>query len=142
MFLTDDKVLHINHSVPGIRMNGFDQPGLPYQLGHFVESGWGTKVIVDFMQNTEKAVTVARMHPNGKQVLAMKGTLVRSNGWGNNNLGCSVSAFIVPSESGNAEPFVRRQAEYGNHLVWVYGDYIEPLRQLGALMGLGIEIIT
>jgi len=28
---------HINHSTPSMEMNGLDQPGLPYQLGRFVE---------------------------------------------------------------------------------------------------------
>jgi len=142
MFLRDGKVLEINHSAPGIRMNGFDQPGLPYKLGRFVQSGWGTKAVVDFMQNPEKRVTVARIHPNARQVLVMKGKLVRAEGWDKDNLGCSVAAFIVPAETGNAERFVRRQAEYGNHLVWTYGDYAEPIRQLGAIMGLEVETIS
>ncbi len=142
MFFREGKILEINHSVPGIRMNGFDEPGMPYKLGRFVQSGWGTKAVVDFMQNPEKRVTVARMHPNAKQVLVMKGKLVRSEGWDEDNLGCSVAAFIIPAETGNAEPFVRRQAEYGNHLVWIYGDYAEPMRQLGGLMGLEVEVVA
>jgi L-fucose isomerase-like protein len=142
MFFREGKILEINHSAPGIRMNGFDQPGMPYKLGRFVQSGWGTKAVVDFMQNPEKRVTVARMHPNAKQVLVMKGKLVRSEGWDKDNLGCSVAAFIIPAETGNAEPFVRRQAEYGNHLVWSYGDYAEPMLQLGSLMGLQVEVVS
>jgi cellobiose-specific phosphotransferase system component IIB len=142
MFLRDGKVLEINHSAPGIKMNGFDRPGMPYKLGRFVQSGWGTKAVVDFMQNPEKRVTVARMHPNARQVLVMKGKLVRSEGWDKDELGCSVAAFIIPAESGNAEPFVRKQAEYGNHLVWTYGDYAEPMRQLGSLMGLQVEVVS
>jgi L-fucose isomerase-like protein len=142
MFFREGKILEINHSAPGIKMNGFDQPGLPYKLGRFVQSGWGTKAVVDFMANPEKRVTVARMHPNAKQLLVMKGQLVRSEGWEGDNLGCSVAAFVIPSETGNAEPFVRRQAEYGNHLVWTYGDYAEALRHLGALMGLQVEVVS
>jgi hypothetical protein len=49
---------------------------------------------------------------------------------------------MVPAETGNAEPFVRRQAEYGNHLVWTYGDYAEPMSRLGALMGLQVEVVS
>lgn len=142
MFFREGNVLEINHSAPGIKMNGFDQPGLPYKLGRFVQSGWGTKAVVDFMQNAEKRVTVARMHPNAKQVLVMKGKLVRSEGWDKDNLGCSVAAFVIPADTGNGEPFVHKQAEYGNHLVWVYGDYAEPIRQLGALMGLQVEVVA
>ena len=92
-------VLTVNHSVPGIKMNGFDKPGLPYQLGHFVQSGWGTKAIVDFMQNDEKDVTVARMNPAGTGILVLKGKLAGSNGWGEDLLGCNVTAYITGKES-------------------------------------------
>jgi len=142
MFFREGNLVEINHSAPGIKMNGFNQPGLPYKLGRFVEAGWGTKAVVDFMQNEEKRVTVARMHPNARQVLVMKGTLVRASGWDKNNLGCSVGAFVKPAQSGNSEAFVRKQTEYGNHLVWVYGDYAEPMRELGALTGLEVDVVT
>jgi cellobiose-specific phosphotransferase system component IIB len=142
MFLRDRKVVEVNHSAPGLRMNGFDQPALPYKLGRFVQSGWGAKAVVDFMNNGEKRVTVARMHPNAKQLLVLKGRLVGSGGWDKDNLGCSVAAFIEPAESGNGEAFVRRQAEYGNHLIWVYGDYTEALRQVGELMGIAVELVA
>jgi hypothetical protein len=26
--------------------------------------------------------------------------------------------------------------------VWVYGDYTEPMRKLGALMGLEVDVVT
>lgn len=65
--------MEINHSVPGIKMNGHQEPGLPYQLARFVESDWGTKAVVDFMNNNEKDVTVARMTPSGKDLLVLKG---------------------------------------------------------------------
>ncbi len=142
MFLRDGNLVEINHSAPGIRMNGFDEPGLKYNLGRFVESGWGTKVSVDFMQTAERNVTVARMHPNAKQLLIMKGELVRSGGHEKDNLGCSASAFVRPRESGDGERFIRRQLEYGNHLIWVYGDYAEQVRALCGLMNIKAEIIA
>lgn len=51
--------LVVNHSVPGIKMAGYDKPDLPYHLRHFVESGWGTKAMIDFMRFEEKTVTLA-----------------------------------------------------------------------------------
>jgi hypothetical protein len=142
MFFREGRKLEINHSAPGIRMNGPDKPGLPYQLGRFVESGWGAKAVVDFMNNPEKRVTVARMNPTATGLLVLKGRLVGSGGWGEDRLGCSVSAFLVGAESGTAETFVRRQSEYGNHLVWVYGDYADELEFLGAMLGIEVEVVT
>ena len=140
MFYRENGTLEVNHSVPGIKMNGFDKPGLPYQLGRFVSCDWGTKAVVDFMQNEEKNVTVARMNPYGTGLLVLNGLLNGSHGWGEDLLGCAVSAFIVGKESGSAHEFMKRQADYGNHLCWVYGDYTSQLKKLGGLMGVDVVI--
>ena len=140
MFYKEEGKLQVNHSVPGIKMNGWDKPGLPYQLGNFVESGWGTKAVVDFMNNDEKDVTVVRMNPTGDGLLVLKGKLVGSDGWDEDKLGCSVSAFIVGKESGTAGEFVKKQADYGNHLCWVYGDYSDQLTKLGDLLHINVVV--
>ena len=135
-------VLTVNHSVPGIKMNGFDKPGLPYQLAHFVASGWGTKAVVDFMNNDVKDVTVARMNPEATGLLVLKGKLVGSGGWNEDQLGCYVVANIVGKDTGTAEEFVRKQADYGNHLPWVYGDYSDQLKKLCDMIGIKVEVIS
>jgi hypothetical protein len=142
MFLREPNTLVINHSAPGIKMNGFDRPGLPYQLGRFVHSGWGTKAVVDFTNNTEKRVTVARMNPTATKVLLLKGTLVGSSGWGEDKLGCSVEAHIKPADSGDSAVFVRKQMDYGNHLIWTYGDYVDDVVQLCDMLGLQTDIVS
>jgi L-fucose isomerase-like protein len=142
MFYSEEGRMEINHSVPGLKMNGFDQDPLPYQLGRFVESGWGTKAVVDFMENEEKTVTVARMNPTATGLLVLKGKLVGSKGYNEDLRGCSVSAYIVGKESGSADEFVRKQADYGNHLVWVYGDYTEELVKLGDLLKIKVDLVS
>ncbi len=141
MFFRENGVMEINHSVPGIKMKGYDQPGLPYQLGNFVESGWGTKAVVDFMQSEQKEVTTARMNPTGTGLLVLRGNLVDSKGWDEDLLGCAVSAFIVGQESGAAREFMEKQADYGNHLVWVYGNYAEQLEKIGDLMNIQVDVL-
>ncbi len=131
----------INHSAPSMKMNGLDQPDLPYQLGRFVEQGWGTKVVIDFMNNEEKTVTVARVDPTATKLLVLKGTLVGSSGWGQDLLGCSVEAVIQPPAD-QAHEFLRRRMVYGNHLQWVYGDYTKELKILGEMLGLSVEVFA
>jgi hypothetical protein len=131
----------INHSAPSMKMNGFDQPDLPYQLGRFVSQGWGTKVVIDFMDNSEKTVTVARVNPKATKVLVLRGELVGASGWGKDLVGCSVEAVIKPPE-GRADEFLKKRLDYGNHLQWVYGDYSGPMRQLGEMLGLDVEVIS
>lgn len=142
MFHQQPNILVINHSAPGIKMNGFSEPGLPYQLGRFVHSGWGTKAVVDFMNNAEKRVTVARMNPTATKVLLLKGILVGSSGWGEDNLGCSVEAHVKPVDTGDSAVFVRKQKDYGNHLIWTYGDYVDDMVQLCDMLGLQTEVVS
>jgi hypothetical protein len=131
----------INHSVPALKMNGFDEPDLDYQLGRFVESGWGTKMVVDFMDNEEKTITVARVDPTARKLLVLRGELVGSSGWDRDHLGCSVEALIRPPE-GRLDEFLKKRLEFGNHLPWVYGDYTEQLAELGPMAGLEVDLIA
>lgn len=142
MFLREQNKLVINHSAPGITMNGFNKPGLPYQLGRFVESGWGTKAVIDFINNDEKRVTVARLNPTATKMLVLKGTLVGSHGWGEDILGCSVEAHIKPVDSGDTSVFVRKEENYGNHLIWTYGDYADEMAQLCDMLGIETDIVS
>jgi hypothetical protein len=131
----------VNHSAPSMKMNGMDQPDVPYQLGRFVEQGWGTKVVVDFMNNAEKTVTVARVDPTATKLLVLRGTLVGASGWGQDLLSCSVEAVIQPPPD-QAHAFLRRRMIYGNHLQWVYGDYTKELQMLGDMLGLQVEVFA
>jgi L-fucose isomerase-like protein len=140
MFLRPGDVLAINHSASGLRMNGFNQPPLPYKLGRFVQSGWGTKFVVDFMNTDEKRVTVVRIDPTATKMLVLKGKLVGTDGWEGDNLGCSVEARVVPIE-GTAEAFARKQTDYGNHLVWTFGHYADELQQLGQMLDMKVEVV-
>ncbi|NLF69771.1 MAG: hypothetical protein GX575_12040 [Candidatus Anammoximicrobium sp.] len=131
----------INHSLPSLKMNGFDQPEIPYQLGRFVSRGWGTKLVVDFMNNAEKTVTVARVDPTARKLLVLKGHLVGASGWNRDLLGCSVEAVIKPPE-GRCEEFLKKRLEFGNHLQWVYGDWTAELGELAQMLGLQAEVIA
>jgi L-fucose isomerase-like protein len=142
MFSRENGRMEINHSVPGIKMNGYDKPGLPYQLGRFVESGWGTKAVVDFMNNEEKDITVARIDPTGTKLLILKGMLVGSKGWDEDLRGCSVSAYVVGKKSGTALEYMVREEDYGNHLCWVYGDYANQMEKLGGMMGMEVTTVA
>jgi hypothetical protein len=137
----DNDTIEINHSVPCTKMNGFDQPGLPYQLGHFCNTGFGTKILVDYMNHNEKTVTVARIGLNADKLLVMSGTLVASGGWNKNTNGCSVTAVIKPPV-GQKMHFLRSRLNYGQHISWVFGDYTDEMRQLGEMLNMKVEMIA
>lgn len=121
-------------------MNGVGESDLPYQLGRFVSEGWGTKLVVDFMNNREKTVTVARVNPTTDKLLVLRGELAGASGWGQDLIGCSVEAVVKPP-AGRCREFLKRRLDFGNHLQWVYGDYTEPMRQLGEMLKLQVDVI-
>jgi hypothetical protein len=132
--------LVINHSVPGIKMGGYDKPDLPYHLRHFVESGWGTKVMIDFMQPEEKTVTLARFDPLGTKICLAKGEIVGCSGFNKGTLiGCSLAAHIkVP----DAREVLRKLSDFGTHLSMVYGDYTREIQELADMMDLEVIYAT
>ena len=71
----------------------------------------------------------------------LQGELVGASGWDKDLVGCSVEAVIQPPE-GRADEFLKKRLDYGNHLQWVYGDYAEPMQQLGELLGLEVDVIA
>ena len=133
--------LSINHSAPSLRMNGFDQPDLPFQLGRFTSQAWGTKLVVDFMNNHEKTITAARINPLANKLLVLRGRLTGSSGWGRDLIGCSVEAVIRPPE-GRADEYLHRRADYGSHLQWVYGDYTRQLKTLCQMLKIEVELFA
>jgi hypothetical protein len=137
--LAKDRLV-INHSVPGIKMAGYDKPDLPYHLRHFVESGWGTKVMIDFSKLEEKTVTLARFNPLGTKIYLAKGEIIGCFGFNKGTLiGCSLAAHIkVP----DARECLRKLGDFGSHLSMVYGDYTRDLEDLSDMMGLEVVYAT
>ena len=153
--------ISMNHSVPGIKMAGYDHPDLPYDLRHFVKSGWGTKVMIDFTKLKEKAVTLARIDPLGRKIFLAIGEIVGCTGFKKGDslstlrkakisvdpereksmeddvslIGCSLTAHIkVP----DARESMRKLTDFGSHLSMVYGDYTREIDELGDMMGLEV----
>jgi hypothetical protein len=133
-------LLVINHSVPGIKMGGYDKPDLPYHLRNFVESGWGTKVSIDFMQPEEKTVTLARLDPLGTKIYLAKGDIVGCSGFNKGTvIGCSLAAHIKVPDSREC---LRKLGEFGSHLSMVYGDYTREINELADMMDLEVVYAT
>jgi L-fucose isomerase-like protein len=160
MAYSEDQI-SLNHSVPGIKMAGYYKPDLPFDLRHFVESGWGTKVMIDFTKLEERTVTLARLDPLGKKIYLEKGEIVDCTGYRKgvlsatrkkeemnpalvrsllagdqaNLIGCSLTAHIkVP----DARESMKKLCEFGSHLSMVYGDYTREVRELADMLHLEI----
>ena len=130
----------INHSVPGIKMAGYNKPDSPYHLRHFVESGWGTKAMVDFTQFEEKTVTLTRINPLATKIYLAKGEVVDCTGFNTGNLiGCSLAVYIKVPDTRST---LQKLDEFGSHLSMVYGDYTQEIRVLADMMDMEVVYAT
>jgi L-fucose isomerase-like protein len=134
------ELLMIGHSVPGLKMNGYNQPDLPYTLRHFCESGWGTKVMVDFAANNEKIVTLVNTDPLARKLMVAKGVIEKCIGFKEGDgrgtlIGCSLQAHLKLRDY---RDFMYKQADFGTHVAMGYGDYIEDFKKLGPIIGMDV----
>ncbi|MGN1002480.1 MAG: hypothetical protein ACI4PC_06880 [Oscillospiraceae bacterium] len=121
------------HSVPGRKLNGFQAPASPYKIHPFTGSGWGATFRHDFTAERGQVLTMARFSPDAKSVFVAKGHIVGSVG--HNHNGCTGGVLFHVKDR---EDFYTKQCEFGNHVPLVYGDYVEEVKTLAALMGLRI----
>lgn len=133
----DEEVLEIHHSVPGIKMDGFDKEGLPYELGHFTHEGWGGRLQVNMADNKEKVVTIARFNRNADKIIVTKGEILDCEF---REQYCSPAVFY--RINGGVRAFRQKLAKlsFGHHLSVVYGDYIDKICELGEIMGFEVII--
>jgi len=130
-----EQLFDINHSVPGMKMLGFDKPDLPYQLRYRIHEGWGTKLQIDFSKIEEKVVTIAQMNPWSDDVLAVRGEVVGVEGM--DEIYCNPGALIsFPHTKG----YFKKQDAYGHHGVMVYGDYTKELERLADMLDIKVEV--
>jgi len=122
-------ILRVCHDVPGLQMNGFDQPPLPYELRNFTVGGWGATVRYDFRKDKGRPVTLARFSPAADKVLVATGKIVGGDNF--DQIGCSLAVDIAVND---VVDLFEKEQDFGHHLAVVYGDYSEEIRRLGNIM--------
>ena len=132
----DDYALEIRHSVPGRKMEGLDGADMPYDIGQFTFEGWGSKLQIDMAKASTKTVTIGRFSRDGSSMMVARGEIL---GCAYHKYGCSPDVYY--KVEGGAHGFVHALAEkrYGHHLVAVYGDYVDELKELGKIVGFTVE---
>ena len=132
----DEDVLEIRHAVPSLKLEGFDQPDMPYDIGHFTYAGWGAKIQVNMAAGSTRAVTIGRLSRDGKRMMVTRGEIV---GCSLRDIECSPAVYY--RVEGGAREFRHALAEggYGHHLAVIYGDYTNKLKALGKIVGFTVE---
>ncbi|RRD96237.1 hypothetical protein EII17_01690 [Clostridiales bacterium COT073_COT-073] len=133
-----EEMLEIRHSVPGIKMQGFSQPAMPYELGSFTHEGWGTKIQVNMGENTDtRRVTIGRFDRSGTKMIVAGGEVV---GCAFKDDECSPAVYL--KIDGGAREFRHALADggFGHHLAMVYGDFSKQIQALGKIMGFTVVV--
>lgn len=133
----DEDVLEIRHSVPPLKMEGFDQPDMPYDIGHFTVAGWGAKLQVDMSKGRENTVTIARFNRTGDAMMVTRGEIL---GCAYRDIECSPAVYYRVEGGARAFRHALAEGRYGHHLAVVYGDYVDRICELGKVAGFTVEV--
>ena len=121
------------HAVANRKLKGFDAPDGSYSISPFTGSGWGATMRHDFSEDAGQVITMARVSPDAKAIFVARGTIVGCVGYQLN--GCTHGVLFTVKDR---EDYFRKQQSFGNHTPLVYGDYVEDVKRLAALVGLDV----
>ena len=136
VFDAKNNILTIFHDVPGLKMKGFGEASLPYELRNFTVGGWGVTFRYDFSADKGQVVTIARANPGQTKILMTKGEIL--DGFGVDKISCSLGVRIKHEDTLN---LFRHMADYGGHLVMAYGDYINQMQDLSRIVGFDLVVV-
>ena len=131
-YMAGENKLRITHDAAGLKMKGYENPELPYEIQQFTDKstgGFGTTLRYDFSRDKGQEVTISRSNPIRRKIMLAKGKI--TEGIGFRQIGCTLGLFIdVPK----VKELYHKGADIGNHLVVVYGDHIQDMRELASIM--------
>ncbi len=131
----DGAYLAINHSAPGLKLEGFDAPPVPYSLYNFGVVDWGPALYVDMPEGQQ--ITLARFDPLAERLLLATGELVKSFAF---EKYCKQMVHVALSQGSPSDFLEVAHTDYGGHFTLVYGDYRRLIEKFGRLMG--FEVVT
>lgn len=127
-----DELLRIHHAVPALCMNGYGTKPLEYKLWAFTGQGFGGKLQVDFTENNDDHVTLARFNPAGDTMCVKVGEVLRSE---YDEVYCSPYYYIKMDD---ARTYMHNLAGFGHHQVLIFGDWMKQLKKIARVMGFRI----
>lgn len=127
-----DELLRIHHAVPALCMNGYGTRPMQYKLWAFTGQGFGGKLQVDFTENDDDYVTLARFNPAGDTMCVKVGEVIRSE---YEDVYCSPYYYIKMDD---ARTYMHNLAGFGHHQVLIFGNWMKQLKEISKVMGFRI----
>ena len=123
------------HSVGNRLMDGFDAPLSRYAVRPFAYSGFGATMRRDFNEDKGKSVTMCRFSINCDKLFVARGTVW--GGFGYELKNCTLGSILQVEDT---DRFFAGQIQAGNHVPFVFGDYLDEMIELGRACGLEVVV--
>lgn len=130
-----DNKMQILHDVCTRHMKGYNAPALPVDYVGYTKGNWGATMRYDFSKDVGETITLINLSPNMDRIMIGRGKITGCEGYL-----CSECTHAVVFTVPDSRRFYEKEAEFGHHFVWVYGDYTEDLLRFAKLMKL--EAVT
>ncbi|HIT06588.1 MAG TPA: hypothetical protein IAB53_08100 [Candidatus Scybalocola faecipullorum] len=127
-----DEMFSLHHSVPCLKMNGFDTEDMSYSIYPFTGQGFGGKIQIDFAQSRSEEVTLARFNTFGDRMLLKTGNVLRSE---YKEAYCSPYYYI---QADDVRGYLHQMMNFGHHQALVFGNWRRQLYALSKIMGFEI----
>ena len=127
----ENNMMRILHDVASKYMKGYDQEPLPIDYVNFTMGNWGATMRYDFAKDAGQDITMINLSPRMDKIMIAKGTIT----------GCD--DFLTPEckhavrfSVKDSRDFHEKEASFGHHFAWVYGDYVDDLAAFAKVMGM------
>lgn len=124
----NDEMITLHHSVPCLKMNGFESKDMAYSIYSFTGQGFGGKIQIDFAENEGRKVTIGRFDPTGEKLLLKTGDVMKSD---YTDFYCSPYYYIQVDD---ARKYLHNIMNFGHHQVLIFGDYMKQMKEIAALL--------
>lgn len=127
----ENNTMRILHDVCTRKMKGYDEPDLPIDYVSFTKGNWGATMRYDFAKDKGETITMINMSPRMDKMMIAKGEIT-----GCDDFLTQECRHAVVFKVADARDFHEKEAEFGHHYAWVYGDYTKDLEEFAKLMGI------
>ena len=124
-------IMRVLHDVASAKMKGYEQKELPIDYVSFTSGEWGATMRYDFNRDKGETITLINISPGMDKMMIGRGEIV-----GGDDTLTIECKHAVRFKVNDVEDFYRKQQYVGHHFAWVYGDYVDKLKELAELWGL------
>ena len=125
-----ENIYMTQHSVAHRRIQDPDKNS-KYAVRNFaIDQGFGATLRYDFDQDAGQKITMCRFSPDAERMFIGSGEIIMGGGYEGNN--CSQLVYYKVKDQANTW---KAQCLAGNHVVLVYGDYVQDLIDLAESLG-------